>query len=103
MGKTMVFGGFLPVDAHKAHAHEYNFIESFAAQDHHALSTAQRHEQIMDTLRNQYYNQNADVDKHLCYRHCFKFSERKYAEFCLQRNCGGADFNVAAKEMGYLK
>ena len=39
----------------------------------------------------------------LCYRHCFKFAAKTYVEFCLQKNCGGVDFNVAAKEMGYLK
>ena len=39
----------------------------------------------------------------LCYRHCFKFAERTYTELCLQKNCGGVDFNVAAKDMGYLK
>merc|ERR1712232_415149 len=101
--KKMVFGSFYPVNVHKAHAHEYNFIESIGTQDSHAKSLDQQHRDTMNILRKEYLSQNADTDKYLCYRHCFKFTEKKYAEFCLTKNCNGANFKDAAKFMGYSK
>ena len=59
----MVFGGFVPVDIHQSHAHEYGHVESLNAQEAGPKSNEERHEVIMNTLRNQYYNQNADTDK----------------------------------------
>ena len=59
----MVFGGFIPVDVHKSHEHEYDYVASISTQDAHPVEMVDRHEEIMGGLRNQYYNQNADVDK----------------------------------------
>lgn len=39
----------------------------------------------------------------LCLRNCFKLSQKRYVEFCLDRKCGGADFSKAATILGYTK
>jgi hypothetical protein len=39
----------------------------------------------------------------VCYRDCFKQPIRKYVEFCLEKRCNNANFEDAAKFMGYLK
>jgi hypothetical protein len=43
------------------------------------------------------------INPELCLRSCFKLSRRKYAEYCLEKKCGGIDFIEAAKILGYYK
>lgn len=37
----------------------------------------------------------------LCYRTCFKLTDEKYVQFCLDKKCGGATFQGAANVLGY--
>jgi len=38
----------------------------------------------------------------LCFRTCFKLEQKSYVDFCLQRKCGGVDFNQAARTLGLV-
>lgn len=39
----------------------------------------------------------------ICYRDCFKLNLKRYVDFCLDKRCNGAQFDEAAKFMGYSK
>ncbi len=39
----------------------------------------------------------------MCLRNCFKLSQKRYVDFCLDTKCGGVDLLKAANILGYKK
>ncbi len=80
-------------DEHGHHGHE----------EHKPLSQKQ---QILDHLRKELVTLAVDrpaIEQKLCYRTCFKFTDREYAEYCLKVKCGQSDFIQAAKALNFYK
>mmetsp|Transcript_70296 Transcript_70296/g.81937 ORF Transcript_70296/g.81937 Transcript_70296/m.81937 type:complete len:99 (+) Transcript_70296:34-330(+) len=90
---------YIPV--HLAHA---EFYEWYDFGDHLQVgdSLEDMHKKTLKKLRHQYLH-DQNVEQKLCLRNCFKLTRRKYAEYCLEKKCGGIDFIEAAKMLGYYK
>lgn len=95
------------VDFHMAHSDYYKYIESFPNQrkvdeaGHEA-----EHQQRMDSLRSELIQLAVNpkkVEDRLCYRTCFKWNDKNYIQYCLDKKCGGASFNAAAAVLGYIR
>ncbi|EGR33060.1 hypothetical protein IMG5_062850, partial [Ichthyophthirius multifiliis] len=87
---------------HKAHIHYFDFIESFPKMKE-GPNDQEKHVQYQQILRDQLINGQSGLEQQLCLRNCFKMSEKKYVEFCLDRKCGGVDIQKAGKILGYVK
>lgn len=99
---------YTKVEHHNSHSEFFNFIESFPNQrkvDEHPGHLPE-HQVALDHLRRELVD-IAKNPKHyedkVCFRTCFKWQQRDYIQYCLDQKCGGADFNGAAKVLGYSK
>lgn len=92
----------------KAHSEFYDYIESFPNQVHHpnGPNDFSQKEILLDHLRKELIQLAVNpkqIQDRLCYRNCFKWREKSYVEFCLNKKCNQNDFFEAARVLNYLK
>ena len=97
-----------PVRFNKAHSEFFDYIESFPDQRQvlEGPGHLPQKEVVLDHLRMELLDLAKNpqaIQNRLCYRNCFKWKDRSWVEFCLNRKCNQNNFEEAAKAMNYLK
>ena len=100
--------GIAPVRVKKAHSEFYNYIESFPDQPkvHEGPNDLPQKQVTLDHLRKEMIDLAKNpqaIQNKLCFRNCFKWTDRDYVEFCLERKCNKTNFEEAARALNYLK
>ncbi|EAS07230.3 hypothetical protein TTHERM_01001220 (macronuclear) [Tetrahymena thermophila SB210] len=90
------------VPVHMGHTHYFDYIDSFPKLKE-GPTLEENHITNQKILREQLISGQQGLEQNLCLRNCFKLSQKRYIEFCLDRKCGGADFQRAATILGYTK
>ena len=100
--------GITPVRFNKGHSEFYNYIESFPDQKKilEGPGHLPQKQVMLDHLRKELLEMTLNPQKiqnRLCYRNCFKWTDREYVEFCLNKKCNQNNFEEAARTLNYLK
>jgi hypothetical protein len=92
----------------EGHTDHHVFIESFPEQKHvpEGPGILPQKQQTLDYLRAELISlvhNRPEIEASICYRTCFKWQQREFIEYCLQKKCGDPGFKTAASKLGLLR